>query len=429
MQLVFERYQGDDFVLVDTFKISSDTSLVINKAIPRGLCVFRWSTKGNPAEFIYSPKETNLQIEADYWTLLDGQLSISNSSENTAYGELLSIHGKYVPKIEDAEMQLGMLTPFLPNYKKLLTQKEEEIEYLMLAEYEEMQQIKVLYPGTFVSDVLVPITPKPARNLLPDGKEKFDSYRSFLHRHYFINYPTGNAEILHHYAFQESIFAYLSANTETTEDGAKAGVDVIMGSLKDNEKVNSFVYNALLTTFLKLNAEPLVKHLMENHSSGCSINLSIDDLKKLDALKSLAIGSKAPDILLYDESEKAQSLSTFSSKNKYTVIYFWLSWCASCKKQSPLLMEVYKKYNKKGLGVFAVSLDENKQEWLDAMQPSDKGWINVSELVPVPQSTYVKKYAISTTPKVIIVDKEGKIAAKDIYGDSLSAKLAELLGE
>lgn len=429
LDLVLERYHGEAFVTVDTFRLRSDTVLVVKEKFPRGLFSFKWAKKGNPAEFIYSPKETDLFIEADYWTLLDGQLSIANSSENAAYGELLAAHAKYASRIEDAEMKLGALTPFLANYKEQVTQIEEVVEGLMRAEGEEMQQIKVLYPATFVSDVLVPITAKPTREQLSDGKQKFDSYRSFLHRHFFINYPFGNEEILNHYAFQENIFSYLSNNTETSEDGAKEGVDIIMGSLRDNERVNSFIYNSLLSTFLKLNAEPLVKHLMENHSSGCSINLNIEELKKLDALKTLSIGSKVPDILLYDDSEKAQSLSTFSAKNKYTVIYFWLSWCASCKKQSPILAEEYKKYNKKGLGVFAVSLDEDKQEWINAKQPSDKGWINVSELVPVPQSSYVKKYAISTTPKVIIIDKEGIIVAKDVYGEKMAIKLAELFGE
>ncbi len=426
LDLVLERYQSDAFLAVDTFRINSDTTLKIKEIFPRGLFSFKWANKGNPAEFIYSPKELNLAIEADYWTLLDGQLSITNSSENTAYSELLAIHARYAPRIEDAEMKMGILTPFLASYKEQLTQAEEVVEKLMQAEGEELQQVKVLYPGTFVGDILVPITAKPTRAQLADGKQKFDSYRSFLHQHFFINYPLNSGEILNHYAFQENIFFYLSNNTETSEDGAREGIDIIMMSLKTNEKVNSFVYNTLLSTFLKLNAEPLVKHLMENHSSGCSINLSIEDLKKLDALKTLSVGSKAPDILLYDDSEKAQSLSAFSAKNRYTVIYFWLSWCASCEKQSPILVQEYKKYNKKGLGVFAVSLDEDKQEWLSKIQPSDKGWINVSELVSVPQSSYVKKYAISTTPKTIIIDKEGTIIAKEVYGDLLIAKLTEL---
>lgn len=427
--MVFERYHGDAFLPIDTFKISSDTVLSIKADFPRGLFAFRWVKNGNPAEFVYSPKEKALKIEADYWTLMDGQLAISNSTENIAYGELLGIHAKYAPRVEDTEMRLNALTPFMADYKKQVNAGEAEVERLMIAEREELSQIKVLYPGTFASDILLPLTAKPSRSMIPDGMQKFDSYVSFLHQHYFMLYPFGNEEILNHYAFQESIFLYLSKNTETSTSGAQEGIDIVMGSLKDNDKVNSFVYNSLLTTFLKLNAEKLVKHLMENHSSGCALDLSLDDLKKLDAIKALEIGSKAPDVLLYDDGEKAQSLYTFAGKNKYTVIYFWLSWCTSCKKQTPLLRAAYEKYSKKGLGVFTISLDEDKQEWISTMKPTEKSWVNVSELVPIPQSSYVKKYAISTTPKIIIVDKDGNIVAKDVYGETLQGTLGQLFGE
>ena len=80
------------------------------------------------------------------------------------------------------------------------------------------------------------------------------------------------------------------------------------------------------------------------------------------------------------------------------------------------------------MGVFAISIDEKKEDWLLAIQKyKTNNWINIAELVSLKKSIVLPKLNIRTTPKLFIIDKNGIIISKDLFGDDLQKKLTELL--
>ncbi len=147
--------------------------------------------------------------------------------------------------------------------------------------------------------------------------------------------------------------------------------------------------------------------------------------KKVQGADFLAIGSDAPEIDLPNPDGKNIKLS--SLRGKYVLIDFWAAWCRPCRIESPNMVKLYDKYNKKGFEIYSVSLDKTKDAWTKAIKQDGLGkWTHVSDL-KYWNSAAGKDYGVESIPFTVLIDKEGKIIAKGLRGDALEAKLAEIL--
>ncbi len=139
----------------------------------------------------------------------------------------------------------------------------------------------------------------------------------------------------------------------------------------------------------------------------------------------LAIGMVPPEIELPTPEGKMLKLSDL--RGKVVLIDFWASWCGPCRKENPNVVRVYEKYQNKGFEILGVSLDRSREPWLQAIEKDGLEWLHVSDL-QYWNSAAAKNYMVSGIPATFLLDKEGKIIAKNLRGPSLEAKLAEVLG-
>lgn len=146
--------------------------------------------------------------------------------------------------------------------------------------------------------------------------------------------------------------------------------------------------------------------------------------KSLDAGKTTAIGSVAPDFTLNDINGKPVSLASY--KGKYTLVDFWASWCGPCRQENPTVVKAYNTYKSKGFDILGVSLDEKKDKWAQAIQQDKLTWTHVSDLKGW-ESDAAALYGIKAIPMNYLLDKEGKIIAKSLRGEDLIKKLGEIL--
>lgn len=137
----------------------------------------------------------------------------------------------------------------------------------------------------------------------------------------------------------------------------------------------------------------------------------------------VVIGAKLDDFTLNDVHNKPQSLK--KNLGKYTIIDFWASWCAPCPKENPHVVTMYNKYKDRGLNIIGISLDDNKDRWVNAIEKDQLTWLQLSNLKGW-EEPLLKILKVTSIPKTIIVDKNGVIVAKDLRGESLEDKLAEL---
>jgi len=136
-------------------------------------------------------------------------------------------------------------------------------------------------------------------------------------------------------------------------------------------------------------------------------------------------GMLAPDISLPDTSGNITNLS--SLRGKFVLIDFWASWCGPCRRENPNVVKLYNQYHESGLEVFGVSLDTQRYKWVKAIKDDQLGWVHVSDLKKW-NSEAAKAFAVRSIPFTLLLDKEGKIIAKNLRGSDLQRKLQEIFG-
>ncbi len=146
---------------------------------------------------------------------------------------------------------------------------------------------------------------------------------------------------------------------------------------------------------------------------------------RLPKLKAVALNAMAPEFAEADISGKMVSLSSF--RGKYVLLDFWASWCGPCRAENPNVVKAYNQYKDKNFTIVGFSLDGEgaKAQWLNAIQKDGLAWTQLSELRGWKSKT-ADLYAIRAIPQNFLLDPNGKIIAKNLRGDALKDKLAEL---
>ncbi len=130
------------------------------------------------------------------------------------------------------------------------------------------------------------------------------------------------------------------------------------------------------------------------------------------------------DLAIPDREGKEISLS--SLKGKVILVTFWASGNSASIQGLLELQSTYKKYHNSGFEVYAISLDNNKVSWMSAMDFNEFKWINVSEL-SYPNSKAAVLYNVSSLPSNFILNRDGDIIGKNLYGKTLETWLDNLI--
>ena len=145
-----------------------------------------------------------------------------------------------------------------------------------------------------------------------------------------------------------------------------------------------------------------------------------------EAMDNVAVGKDYIDFTMENLEGESVSLSEYVGKNKYIFIDFWASWCGPCRAEVPGLIEAYGKYKSKGLEIVGVSLDRDKDKWIEGVKDLKMTWPQMSDM-KYWESPVVQLYAIKGIPHTVLLDENGTIIANNLRGKMLEAKLSQLM--
>jgi peroxiredoxin len=134
-------------------------------------------------------------------------------------------------------------------------------------------------------------------------------------------------------------------------------------------------------------------------------------------------GTNSPEILLPDQ--KGNDIALSSLRGKYVLLHFWSALDQNSRIVNPVLAEAYQKYRNKGFEIYQVSVDKDRQPWINAIQNDKLTWTNVGDMNGSNQA--VMHYNIQSIPFNYLLDKDGVVIARNLNGPALDRTLSNLL--
>ena len=231
---------------------------------------------------------------------------------------------------------------------------------------------------------------------------------------------TGNDSLVsvkkqHMNTLGESFVSYITRFIDTTSDPVVAMFALGYTRNVDPNRLKNIV--------------PGLQNRFPKHQGVASIVIQFNQMMAQQAQqqaireKTPQVGSMAPDFTINDADGKPVSLSQF--RGKYVLVDFWASWCGPCRQENPNVVAAYNQFHSKGFEILGVSLDDNKSNWQQAIKKDNLTWTHVSDLEGW-DSKAAKLYGVQSIPTNFLLDKEGKIIARDLRGADLANKLQEL---
>lgn len=150
-----------------------------------------------------------------------------------------------------------------------------------------------------------------------------------------------------------------------------------------------------------------------------------ESIKHLESANTQA-GTPAPDFSGQTPDGKTITLSNY--KGKYVLLDFWASWCAPCRVESPNVVKLYNSFKGKNIEFITISLDSNKDKWVEAVKKDNLTWTQISELNGW-ASTIARNYDVKAIPAYFIIDPQGNIVGTAITTQEISEKLSLILNK
>ncbi|MBT6228304.1 MAG: redoxin domain-containing protein [Candidatus Scalindua sp.] len=421
-------YYGSDLNEVGSVKLDENGNFTfqVNLIQNDGIYALGFDPE-NIAPIVLSNKETDIKVNADFLTLQNGDLEVMNSRENEAYRVLRNEYERLAVSMNDSlslESQISIVDPF---YKRKTNEMEKKRNLIVKEYNKNLIYIKESFPGNYATDVLVNLYIIPQLTARTEFMEAYDNEPAFLHDHFFDYVDFSDTRIFYAPILSEMYIDYLDEYTHHSPDGLKDSVDILLSKSKASNAVHDYTIQFLIDVFTDNGPEELVDYVIDSVDklAGCDAPLSEATAVRIENIKRLRVGNIAPEIASMSPDGDTITLSSLKGK-KTKLIYFWASWCSFCEEENTDLVRIYKKYKSKGFEVYAVALDEDKEEWLSSINKYKLAWINVSDLQGW-DSKYVNTYNVSATPTTYLLDKENRIVAKDLIGYELERELESIL--
>jgi len=405
-------FQGDMLFPFDSVDFKSGNFSFKSKenSFPRGVYKVGFSI-ANSSTLVLSNEDVEIDIDEKNWE----EAKFSNSAENTKYTQYRSLSTRVNFEMRVLEAKYRNMSPLAQTDQSAFKAGVERLQFKADSLMKD-QQLKILELQTESKDLYVG---KFFRLL---STEPATSPESFI-----TSQDLEDQENLRANVWESRVSNLFQKFGEGDAEKWTILGDQIIKMTTPKTLSREIVYRAVSKAL-----QPLEQSgLNAAYDIAKQYSLEFPGKRSSEYLKQFppgppAIGEMAPEIELADREGKLFKMS--SLRGKVVLLDFWASWCGPCRQENPAVVKAYNKFESKGFTVFSVSLDQSKEKWLAAIAKDGLVWNNhVSDLKGW-GSAGAASYQVRGIPATFLLDKQGKIVAKNLRGPALEEKLKELLG-
>lgn len=422
--LYLANYYGDKILKVDSVRLNHEGLGMLNrnKTQKEGMYLFYLNDK-NYFEFLLG-SDQQFTIDADFSN--SPQNKFIGSDETAAFHEYQLFLGRQKTKQTLLQNRIKLLSEKSDSMK--IVQKElSELNNTMESYWKEKS---VKYKGTFLADfflsMMIPTAEEPKIPLTgknPDSLRWVYNY-NFQKNHFWDNFNFARSGLIRTPVFQEKLDTYFKKMILQIPDSLINPMIQIIEKSKKNEEVYHYIFLYLLNesnqsqimgmdkVFVALSE----RYVLKDPKTWLDTGVVTKIRDRVNAVKPNLIGNFAPELKLQDSEGNFYSLRQVNAP--YTLLYFWEPDCSHCQKTTPALnKDLYQVLKNKGVDIYAVLTQNNKEKWMKAIQEYKiQEWTNVWD--PGYTSNFRRLYDVTSTPIIYILDKNKKIIAKRLDVDS-----------
>lgn len=132
-------------------------------------------------------------------------------------------------------------------------------------------------------------------------------------------------------------------------------------------------------------------------------------------------GKMFQDFMVKQTDGRELRLSDYVGKGKYVMVEFWASWCTPCIEELPYLKGIYEKYKDRNFEILGVSIWDNAQNSLKAIEKYKIPWPQILNAQEIPAVLYDFK----SVPYIILFAPDGTILKRGIFKEEVLSVLTE----
>jgi peroxiredoxin len=148
--------------------------------------------------------------------------------------------------------------------------------------------------------------------------------------------------------------------------------------------------------------------------------------ERIARFRATALGAAAP--ALAGSAPDGTRVTLASLRGRYVLVDFWASWCGPCRVENRNYAALYRRHQPSDFEILAVSVDQSGPAWKAAIAKDGATWQHLSDLQGW-KTPLAAAYNVTALPASFLLDREGRIIARDLRGQALADRLKTLFGD